>query len=160
MLHMRHGVASCALLLLVLTDTANVLEASGSPPFQSNPSPLTSYRPLRFYEVIQIGEVVDTPQTWNLRLVRFKGKVTSLRTIPRGIAMVPRETHVFTLTDDTGEIEIFYTGTHGYIGPLNTAMVFDGNMVDVLVTITNVSLSGSEGETLAAKLRWIEWPED
>jgi len=151
--HLEISIALCALLLFVLTNTANAPEVYGGPRIQSKPPPLTSY------EVVQIGKVVPTPQAYNLRLVRFKGIVTALRTIPRGIGMVPNETHTFTLTDNTGTIEIFYTGTHGYWGPLNTEMLLEGNMIDVLVTISYTTLPRSEGETLSANLRWVERPE-
>ena len=83
------------LLAFILSGTYTVLEASGSPYIGSTPAFLIDY------EVVQIGKVVAAPQVWNLRLVRFKGMVTALRSIPRGPGMVPRESHAFTLRDET-----------------------------------------------------------
>jgi hypothetical protein len=133
----------------ILGGLCTVFGASGSPQIGSTPAFLIEY------EVVQIGKVVATPQVWNLRLVRFKGMVTALRSIPRGPGMIPRESHVFTLRDETGEIEVFYTGTLGYIGPLETDLLVEGNSVDALVTITYLTSPGSEGGTLAGKLGWV-----
>ena len=151
-LHMGIGIVYCALLLFVVANTANAPEVYGSPQIQSKPLPLTSY------EIVQIAKVVSTPQTYNLRLVRFKGIVTASRTIPRGIGMVPNEAHVFTLTDNTGAIEIFYTGVGGKnLGPVKTDLLVEGNMIDVLVII---SYTTSPGSALEAKLTWVERPQD
>src|SRR5207302_9860735 len=109
------GIVFCAHLLFLLINF-NVPEVYSTPLIQSKPLPLTSY------EVVQIGKVVSTPQAYILRLVRFKGKVTALRTLSRGRGLIPPEAHTFTLTDNSAAIEIFYTGAQGKnLGSVNTA---------------------------------------
>ena len=151
---MAIGIVFCVHLLLLLINTSNSPEVYGTPLIQSKPRPLTSY------EVVRIGDVVSHPQTHNLRLIRFKGIVTALRTIPRRIGMVPPEAHTFTLTDNTGEIEVFYAGSHGYLGPLKTELLIEGDMIEVLVHISYITSPGSEEVALAANLRWAERPQD
>ena len=151
---MAIGIVFCAHFLFLVPNTSNVPEAYDSPRIQSKPRPLTSY------EFVQIGNVVSNPQTYNLRLVRFKGILTALRTVSRGIGIVSPEAHAFTLTDNTGAIEIFYTGAHGYLGPLNTDMLTEGNMIDVLATISYITSPGLDGGALAANLTWVERSQD
>jgi hypothetical protein len=74
--------------------------------------------------------------------------------------MVPPEAHMFTLTDDTGAIEIFYTGLNGYLGPLKSELLIQGDMIEVLVHISYITSPGSEEVALAANLRWVERPQD
>jgi hypothetical protein len=74
--------------------------------------------------------------------------------------MVPPEAHTFTLTDNSGAIEIFYTGSHGYLGPLKTELLIEGDMIDVLVHISYITSPGSEDVALAANLTWVERPQD
>ena len=151
---MAIGIVFCAHLLFLLINTLNASDVYGTPLIQSMPRPFTSY------EVIRIGDVVSHPQMHNLRLVRLKGIVTALRTIPRRIGMVPPEAHTFTLTDDTGTIEIFYTGSNGYLGPLKSELLIEGDMIEVLVHISYITSPGSEEVALAANLRWVERPQD
>ena len=144
-------IVFCAQLLFLLINILNVPEVYSTPLIQSKPLPLTSY------EVIQIGKVVSTSQTYNLRLVRFKGKVTALRTLPRGRGLVPPEALTFILTDNSGAIEIFYTRAHGKsLGPVKTELLAEGNVIDVLVIISYTLPSGSEGWTVEANLTWVE----
>jgi hypothetical protein len=145
-------IVFCLLLLFVVANTASAPEVYGDPRIQSKPRPLASY------EVHDIAKVVSAPQTYNLRLIRFRGVVTEFRTMPRGV--VRNETHVFTLTDNTGAIEIFYTSKNGSFGVFNTEMLVEGNPIDVLVTISYIPSPGSEGKALAANLRWVEQSQD
>ena len=148
------GIVFCAHLLFLLINF-NVPEVYSTPLIQSKPLPLTSY------EVVQIGKVVSTPQAYILRLVRFKGKVTALRTLSRGRGFIPPEAHTFTLTDNSGAIEIFYTGAQGKnLGPVNTELLAEGNVIDVLVIISYTQPSGSEGGTVKANLTWVESVRD
>jgi len=115
----------------------------------------TKPRPLTSYAVDQIGNIASNPQTYNLRLVRFKGLVSAIRATSRGVG-IPVVTNIFTLTDDTGAIDIFYAGNIGILGPLKTDLLVEGKMIDVLVTISYVSVPGSQDSNLAANLRWVE----
>ncbi len=149
------GIVFCAHLLFLLINTFIVPEVSSTPRIQSKPPPLTSY------EVVPIGKVVSTPQAYNLRLVRFKGKVTALRTLSRGRGFIPPEAQTFTLTDDSGAIELFYAGAHGTtLGPVNTELLAEGSMIDVLVIISYTHPSGSEGGTVEGNLTWVESVRD
>lgn len=150
------GIVFCAHLLFLLINTFIVPEVYSTPLIQSKPLPLTSY------EVVQIGKVVSTPQAYNLHVVRFKGKVTASRTLSRGRGLIPPETHTFTLTDNSGAIEIFYTGAPQgkNLGPVNTELLAEGNVIDVLVIISYTQPSGSEGGTVEANLTWVESVRD
>ncbi len=139
-----------AALFFTLASTVSAPMVYGEPRIQSKPPPLTSY------EVTQIGQIIARPQAYTLHLVRCKGQVAALRTISHGRGMIPGETHVFTLTDSTGTIEIYYDGTYGYLGPLKTEWLMEGNLVDVLVHISSLNSSGSEGGGLAVNLKWVE----
>ena len=78
-----------------------------------------------------------------------------------GVDLYPPEAHTFTLTDNSGAIEIFYTGAQGKnLGPVNTELLAEGNVIDVLVIISNTQPSGSEGGTIEANLTWVEPVQD
>lgn len=142
-----------ALLAFIVIGIATEGDASGNPLIRSRPT-------LQSLDVMSIGYVLSAPRKWNLRLVRFRGTVSALRTIPHGPGV--RDTHVFTLGDETGHIEIFYSGTEGLLRPLETDVLAQGNSIDavVIITITDSVLPGSEAATVTGKLRWVGRPND
>ncbi len=145
-------IAFLAALFFAMASITSTPVVYGGPRIQSKPLPLTSY------EVTQIGQIISHPQAYNLRLARCKGQVAALRTISHGSGMA--ETQVFSLTDSTGTIEIFYNRNDGHIGPLKTELLMEGNMVDVLVHIAALNSPGSEDGGLAVNLKWVERQEN
>ena len=142
-----------ALLAFVFTGIVSADDASGNPLIRSRPT-------LQSVDVMPIGNVLSAPRGWNLRLVRFRGTVSASRTITNGPGL--RDTQVFTLGDETGHIEIFYSGTEGLLRPLETELLVQGNLVDalVIITITDSTLPGSDAATVAGKLRWVGRPNN
>ncbi len=143
----KQTVLYLTLTAIILISLGSAFEVSSATDISPKPTPVTADK------VVQIGQIISSPQKWNLRQVRLKGTVTALRHLPRSSGMIARDSQVtFTLRDKTGQIEIYYTGTQGSLEPLDAKKLVNGKLLDAIVTIVHLTSPGLEGGTVAGKL--------
>lgn len=146
----RRQVSVVTLMLVLMTSVASVLDGAAFAP-RSKPLPLTAY------DVIQIGKVFYDPTSYHLRMVRVKGTVTAVHILSQGSGCRPPEAYQFTLTDETGVIEIMDKGACSQNrGPLKAASLVEGDRVNALVIVSVPASSGSEHVVLTGVLQWAE----
>lgn len=150
----RRQAYAVTLMVVLATSVASALDGAAFAP-RSKPHPLTSY------DVIQIGNVRADPTSYHLRMVRVKGTVTEIHTLSQGSGCRPPESYRFTLTDETGAIEIMDKGVCGQNrGPMKAATLVEGDRVDALVIVSSPASSGSEHVAFTGVLTWAEPSQD
>lgn len=111
-------------------------------------------QPLAHYQRIPIAALTARPSDYSLRYVRLKGIVSAVDTTVRPNACAGHSEFTFiTLEDDSGRLVVVDTGRCAprNLGPVRAPSLVEGQVVDMLVLITDASQSGVD-----ARVTWLE----
>jgi len=117
-------------------------------------------------EFVDIRAIISNPQAFNMRVVRLRGTITTLQVIPGGGGCQGQGIHdayVVTLTDHTGELQIFDRGQclgtaksrlHA-VKPQMTEFAA-GDSVEVVIDVSLLHSPNFDARSLEGALRWIQ----